>query len=275
MEILAEAVRFFAGGRQILQGIDLELRPKEFLGIIGPNGSGKSTFLKCVYRVQKPTTGKIYFNGKKLDEFSYRESALKLAVVAQHNFYNFDFSVLDVVLMGRSPHKKMMERDNAEDYKIARDALRVVGLEEFGERNFSTLSGGEQQRVILARALTQQTECLVLDEPTNHLDIKYQLEIMDIVKGLGVTVIAAVHDLNIAAMYCDRLIAISGGKVAGIGTPRELLTAEFIKKLYGVDSRVDIEEATGRTNSGNHPRQGKKEKETLGWAGVKESRSAL
>lgn len=141
MEILAEAVRFFAGGRQILQGIDLELRPKEFLGIIGPNGSGKSTFLKCVYRVQKPTTGKIYFNGKKLDEFSYRESALKLAVVAQHNFYNFDFSVLDVVLMGRSPHKKMMERDNAEDYKIARDALRVVGLEEFGERNFSTLSG--------------------------------------------------------------------------------------------------------------------------------------
>lgn len=249
----------FAGGRQILQGIDLELRPKEFLGIIGPNGSGKSTFLKCVYRVQKPTTGKIYFNGKKLDEFSYRESALKLAVVAQHNFYNFDFSVLDVVLMGRSPHKKMMERDNAEDYKIARDALRVVGLEEFGERNFSTLSGGEQQRVILARALTQQTECLVLDEPTNHLDIKYQLEIMDIVKGLGVTVIAAVHDLNIAAMYCDRLIAISGGKVAGIGTPRELLTAEFIKKLYGVDSRVDIEESTGRMNIVYLPRHWKKE----------------
>ena len=210
MEILAEAVRFFAGGRQILQGIDLELRPKEFLGIIGPNGSGKSTFLKCVYRVQKPTTGKIYFNGKKLDEFSYRESALKLAVVAQHNFYNFDFSVLDVVLMGRSPHKKMMERDNAEDYKIARDALRVVGLEEFGERNFSTLSGGEQQRVILA-------------------------------------------------MYCDRLIAISGGKVAGIGTPRELLTAEFIKKLYGVDSRVDIEEATGRMNIVYLPRHWKKE----------------
>ena len=259
MEILAEAVRFFAGGRQILQGIDLELRPKEFLGIIGPNGSGKSTFLKCVYRVQKPTTGKIYFNGKKLDEFSYRESALKLAVVAQHNFYNFDFSVLDVVLMGRSPHKKMMERDNAEDYKIARDALRVVGLEEFGERNFSTLSGGEQQRVILARALTQQTECLVLDEPTNHLDIKYQLEIMDIVKSLDVTVIAAVHDLNIAAMYCGRLIAISGGKVAGIGTPRELLTAEFIKKLYGVDSRVDIEESTDRMNIVYLPRHWKKE----------------
>lgn len=167
MEILAEAVRFFAGGRQILQGIDLELRPKEFLGIIGPNGSGKSTFLKCVYRVQKPTTGKIYFNGKKLDEFSYRESALKLAVVAQHNFYNFDFSVLDVVLMGRSPHKKMMERDNAEDYKIARDALRVVGLEEFGERNFSTLSGGEHSVSYLPeRSRSRRNALSLTNRPT-------------------------------------------------------------------------------------------------------------
>ena len=189
------------GKGDIVQDVSFALEAGTLTALLGPNGSGKSTFLKCVYRVQKPTTGKIYFNGKKLDEFSYRESALKLAVVAQHNFYNFDFSVLDVVLMGRSPHKKMMERDNAEDYKIARDALRVVGLEEFGERNFSTLSGGEQQRVILARALTQQTECLVLDEPTNHLDIKYQLEIMDIVKSLDVTVIAAVHDLNLSLIH--------------------------------------------------------------------------
>ena len=203
MEILAEAVRFFAGGRQILQGIDLELRAKEFLGIIGPNGSGKSTFLKCVYRVQKPTTGKIYFNGKKLDEFSYRESALKLAVVAQHNFYNFDFSVLDVVLMGRSPHKKMMERDNAEDYKIARDALRVVGLEEFGERNFSTLSGGEQQRVILARALTQQTECLVLDEPTNHLDMKTKDILKQALLDFDGTLILVSHDRD----FLDGLVS--------------------------------------------------------------------
>ena len=183
MEILAEAVKFFVGKKQILKGVDLHLYPKEFLGIIGPNGSGKSTFLKCVYRVQKPTEGKLVFDGKLLDEMSYRESALKLAVVAQHNFYNFDFTVLDVVLMGRSPHKKMMERDNLKDYTLARDAIKLVGLEGFEERNFSTLSGGEQQRVILARALTQETECLVLDEPTNHLDIRYQLEIMDIVKS--------------------------------------------------------------------------------------------
>lgn len=247
MEILAEAVKFFIGQKEILRGIDLELRPKEFLGIIGPNGSGKSTFLKCVYRVQRPSEGKIFFDGRLLDELSYRESALKLAVVAQHNYYNFDFSVLDVLLMGRSPHKKMLQRDNREDYEIAGKALATVGLAGFEKRNFSTLSGGEQQRAILARALTQQTECLVLDEPTNHLDIKYQLEIMDIVKGLGLTVAAAVHDLNIAAMYCDRLIAIQDGQVIGAGTPRELLTSDFIRALYGVESEVRID-AAGRMN---------------------------
>ena len=170
MELLAEAIEMTFGKKAILKGIDFSLKNKEFLGIIGPNGSGKSTLLKCIYRVQKPTAGKIFFNGKNLDELSYRESALQLAVVAQHNAYNFDFTVLDVVLMGRSPHKKMLQRDNLEDYALARKALAVVGLADFEERSFSTLSGGEQQRVILARALTQQTECLVLDEPTNHLD---------------------------------------------------------------------------------------------------------
>lgn len=248
MEILTEAVKLFIGRKEILKGIDFKLRPKEFVGIIGPNGSGKSTFLKCVYRVMKPTDGAILFDGRRLDELSYRESALKLAVVAQHNFYSFDFSVLDVVLMGRSPHKKILERDNLEDFKIARTALKTVGLEDFEERNFSTLSGGEQQRVILARALTQQTECLVLDEPTNHLDIKYQLQIMDIVKGLDLTVVAAIHDLNIAAMYCDRLVAIDAGTVVGMGTPQELLTEKFIYDMYGVESKINHEDETGRMN---------------------------
>ena len=248
MEILTEAVKMFIGTKEILKGIDFTLQNKEFVGIIGPNGSGKSTFLKCVYRVQKPTSGKIMLNNKKLDEVSYRESALKLAVVAQHNFYSFDFSVLEVVLMGRSPHKKILERDNLKDFLIARQALKKVGLEDFEERNFSTLSGGEQQRVILARALTQQTECLVLDEPTNHLDIKYQLQIMDIVKSLGLTVIAAIHDLNIAAMYCDRLVAIEDGQVVGVGTPQELLTEKFIYDMYGVESQINREVDTGRLN---------------------------
>lgn len=248
MEILTEAVKMFIGTKEILKGIDFSLHNKEFVGIIGPNGSGKSTFLKCVYRVQKPTSGEIMLNNKKLDELSYRESALKLAVVAQHNFYSFDFSVLEVVLMGRSPHKKILERDNLKDFQIARQALKTVGLENFEERNFSTLSGGEQQRVILARALTQQTECLVLDEPTNHLDIKYQLQIMDIVKSLDLTVVAAIHDLNIAAMYCDRIVAIEEGQVVGMGTPQELLTEKFIYDMYGVESKINYDTENGRMN---------------------------
>lgn len=238
MEILAEAVKYFIGKKEILKGIDLALRPKEFLGIIGPNGSGKSTFLKCVYRVQKPTEGTIRFDGKLLDEMSYRESALKLAVVAQHNYYNFDFTVREVVLMGRAPHKKTLERDNAKDYQIVDEALKTVQMEAFADRTFSTLSGGEQQRVILARALAQQTSALILDEPTNHLDITHQIMLMELVKKLNVTVISAIHDLNIAAAYCDKIYVLKDGVLEGYGTPEEVLTPELIRRIYKVEAEI-------------------------------------
>lgn len=240
MEILAKNIKKSIGNKEILQQINLDVKNKEFLGIIGPNGSGKSTFLKCVYRILRPSSGEIFFNGKNIDELSFRQTALDLAVVAQHNFYSFDFNVLDVVLMGRSPHKKILERDNKKDYDIAYKSLEIVGLKDFAERSFTTLSGGEQQRVILARALTQETESLILDEPTNHLDIKYQLQIMDIVKSLNLTVIAAIHDLNIAAMYCDRLVALKDGQIVGAGKPKDLLTEKFIKDLYEVDTKIEV-----------------------------------
>ena len=210
MEILAEAVKMAFGPKEILKGIDFSLHNKEFVGIIGPNGSGKSTFLKCVYRVQKPTDGKITFNGTPLDELSYRESALQLAVVAQHNVYSFDFSVLEVVLMGRSPHKKMLERDNLNDYRIAREALATVGLADFEERSFATLSGGEQQRVILARALTQQTECLVLDEPTNDLDIVTLNVLEEYLQNFKGCVIVVSHDRYFMDKVVDHLLVFNG-----------------------------------------------------------------
>ena len=144
-------------------------------------------------------------------------------------------------MMGRAPHKRALDRDTAEDYQIMRQSLKAVGMQEFEERSFSTLSGGEQQRIILARALAQQTPCLILDEPTNHLDIKYQLWLMDIVKNLDCTVISAVHDLNIAAMYCDRLYAMKQGKLIAQGTPHELLTPDLIRELYEVDAEVSID----------------------------------
>ena len=241
MKITTQQLHAVLGNTEILRGIDFEANEGEFVSIIGPNGSGKSTLLRCLYRVLTPSEGAVFLDGKELSSYRVKESAQKLAVVAQHNYYNFEFSVRDVVMMGRAPHKRALDRDTAEDYQIMRQSLKAVGMQEFEERSFSTLSGGEQQRIILARALAQQTPCLILDEPTNHLDIKYQLWLMDIVKNLDCTVISAVHDLNIAAMYCDRLYAMKQGKLIAQGTPHELLTPDLIRELYEVDAEVSID----------------------------------
>lgn len=238
MNIQTDNIQVSFGPKTILHDISLDIRNKEFVGIIGPNGSGKSTFLKCLYRVLQPNNGKIFFDGTEMSSLSHRDTALKMAVVAQHSTVNFDFSVLEMVLMGRSPYKGLLDRDQIDDYEIARHALAQVGLSDFESRNFNTLSGGEQQRVILARALAQRTECLVLDEPTNHLDIKYQLELMTIVKRLDATVVSAIHDLNLAAIYCDRLIALKDGSVVCTGTPQEVLTEDTIRHIYGVSATV-------------------------------------
>ena len=238
MEIRTSDVRAVLGGSQILRGVDLRAERGELVGIIGPNGSGKSTLLKCIYRVLQPTGGVVYLDGRTLSEYSYKQSARQVAVVAQHNYYNFDFSVQDVVMMGRAPHKRALDRDNAQDHQMVAQALETVGMADFARRSFATLSGGEQQRVILARALAQDTPCLILDEPTNHLDIKFQLQLMDIVKSLDRTVIAAIHDLNIAAMYCDRLYAVKEGRVVADGTPEEVLTPELIRTVYEVNAEV-------------------------------------
>ncbi|MCI8592907.1 MAG: ABC transporter ATP-binding protein [Lachnospiraceae bacterium] len=247
MNISSEDIRLSYDTAEILKGVSLQAGDKEFVGLIGPNGSGKSTLLKCIYRVLSPGGGCVYLDVEPLNSLSYKESARRMAVVAQHNYYNFDFSVREVVLMGRSPHKRAMERDNALDYTIVKEALEKVGMLAFADRNFSTLSGGEQQRVILARALAQQTPCLILDEPTNHLDITHQLQLLRIVKTLDTTVIAAIHDLNIAAMFCDRIYVLQKGKIVGGGVPGEVLTREMIQQIYHVDSEI-VKDSKGRTH---------------------------
>ena len=242
MNIKVDDLNITLEKNNILKDINIEVYNKEFVGIIGPNGSGKSTLLKCIYRVLKPNDGAILLDNIDIKDMSVKESSKRLAVLSQHNNYNFDFTVKDIVLMGRSPHKKFMERDNKNDYDIANEALKKVDMFEFKDRSFQSLSGGEQQRVILARALAQQPQCLILDEPTNHLDIKYQLQLMRIVKGLGIEVIAAIHDLNIAAMYCDKIYVLKDGEVIKYGKPKDILTQELIKYVYEVDAEVIVKE---------------------------------
>lgn len=238
MEIRTDALHAMLGGTEILHGIDFTAGDRSLVGVIGPNGSGKSTLLKCIYRVLKPSEGAVFVDGQPLSEYRVRDSAKKIAVLAQHNFYNFEFTVQDVVLMGRAPHKRALERDSAADFKIVHEAMERVGVAPLRDRLFSTLSGGEQQRVLLARALAQQTPCLILDEPTNHLDIKYQLELLDLVRSLDRTVIAAIHDLNIAAMYCDTIFVMQSGCIVAAGAPRDVLTRSLIRSVYEVDADV-------------------------------------
>ena len=238
MEIRTDALHAMLGGTEILHGIDFTAGDRSLVGVIGPNGSGKSTLLKCIYRVLKPSAGAVFVDGQPLSEYRVRDSAKKIAVLAQHNFYNFEFTVQDVVLMGRAPHKRALERDSAADFKIVHEAMERVGVAPLRDRLFSTLSGGEQQRVLLARALAQQTPCLILDEPTNHLDIKYQLELLDLVRSLDRTVIAAIHDLNIAAMYCDTIFVMQSGRIVASGAPRDVLTRSLIRSVYEVDADV-------------------------------------
>lgn len=238
MNIEAKDIELSYGADKILKGVSVAAGHREFVGLIGPNGSGKSTLLKCIYRTLKQEAGCVMLDGTDISRMSYKQSAKKLAVLAQHNYYNFEFTVQEVVLMGRSPHKKALERDTAADYEIVQNCLEKVGMAEFSKRNFSTLSGGEQQRVILARALAQQTPCLVLDEPTNHLDITHQLQLLKIVKELDCTVISAIHDLNIAAMFCDRIYVLQKGKIMASGTPKEVFTPQLLREIYQVDAEV-------------------------------------
>lgn len=242
------------GKKHIVDHSTIHVDEGEFVGLIGPNGSGKSTMLKAIYRTLEPESGTITVNGVMLKDSSLRESALNLAVVSQHNYYNFDFMVEEVVMMGRTPHKKSMEMDNEEDRRIVDESLEKVGMSDFKGRKFSSLSGGEQQRIILARALTQMSPCLVLDEPTNHLDVKYQLDVLDIVKGLGSTVLCALHDLNLAAQYCDRIYILEGGRIRYEGSPSEVITEDVIQEIYGVKSSVEVHPKTGLLNVVYYPR---------------------
>lgn len=238
MKIKGDKITLSFGKANILKGIDIDIQNGEFIGVIGPNGSGKTSLLKSLYRLYQKHGGNVYYNDLNTKTLTTKHIAQQMAVVGQHNYYDFDFTVLEIVLMGRSPHKKGTELDNQLDYDIAIESLERVNMLSFSNRFFSTLSGGEQQRVILARALAQQTDAIILDEPTNHLDIKYQIQFLEIVKSLNIEVIGAFHNLNIAAMYCDKIYIMKSGEIYAYGTPKEIITQSIIKAVYEVD--IDV-----------------------------------
>ena len=246
MHVKVDRVCWSVDGQPIINDVSLEIEPHSLVGLIGPNGSGKSTLLRCIYRLHRPDSGTISLDGEDLQEMGSRESARRTAVVLQEYPTDFQFTVEEIVAMGRNPHKGIFDIDNAQDYSVIREALARVGMTSFTTRNFSTLSGGEKQRVIIARTLAQQAKFLVLDEPTNHLDIRYQLETMELVRSLGITTLAALHDLNIAAGYCDVIHVIDCGKIVASGTPQQVLQPDLIEEVFGVGSSVVTDPLTGR-----------------------------
>ncbi|WP_419822678.1 ABC transporter ATP-binding protein [Anoxybacterium hadale] len=229
----------------IVNDISLRVKEGQFVGLIGPNGCGKSTLLKSIYKVVKPKQGKVYLNGMDLLNTDPKTVSRMMGVVGQFNEISFDFTVQEMVLMGRTPHKKFLEGDTEDDYEIVQRALDQVSLSGYETRSYSSLSGGEKQRVILARALAQQPTFLVMDEPTNHLDIKYQLQILSVVKKLSVGTLAALHDLELAADYCDYLYMVKQGSVVACGTPIEVLTKKRISDVYDVTCEVYTNPITG------------------------------
>jgi iron complex transport system ATP-binding protein len=233
------------GGRRIVTDICLRVPDGSFAGLLGPNGSGKSTILKAIYRVHRPAAGRVLLDGGDLLSLRPQDAARRIAVVGQEFTLEFDFTVAEMVMIGRTPHKRSFDRDNETDRAIADQAMAQVGCADLAHRGFNTLSGGEKQRVLIAAAMAQGADHLILDEPTNHLDIRYQVEIAELVSELGVTVLAAIHDLSLAALFCDTVHLIAGGRLVAAGPPASVLTADIVRDAYGTDVLVIDHPETG------------------------------
>ncbi|MCC9197898.1 ABC transporter ATP-binding protein [Arthrobacter sp. zg-Y820] len=245
--ISASGVGFAFGDRAVLEAVDFDAPHGQVLGLVGPNGSGKTTLLRTLYSSLAGNNGTVLIDGEELTSLSAREIARRVAVVVQEVSADLPLLVSDMVLLGRTPHRSGFGRRGPADEQIAASALTQVGALQLAGEAFDSLSGGERQRVLIARALAQETTHLLLDEPTNHLDVRYQHEVLDLVRSLAVreerTVIVVLHDLNLAARYCDRILLLEAGRVAAAGTPDEVLAPEHLEPVYGVSvRRLELED---------------------------------
>ena len=246
--VRAENLSFRVEATSLLDRVRLHADQGELVGLIGPNGAGKSTFLRAIAGVLRPQEGTVLLEGVDLDSIPSRDVAARLALVPQLAPYTHGFTARELVLMGRYPHLGRFQIEGAADEQIAREAMQLTETEEFAERTLDTLSGGERQRVFVSRALAQQPRVLLLDEPTANLDVLHKLRVLDLVRRLvdeGLTAVAAIHDLSMAARYCDRLILLNSGRVLAEGAPEEVLVPKIIESAFGVRSAVYRDPATG------------------------------
>lgn len=230
------------GNRIVLRDIDLEVKPGEMVGIIGPNGCGKSTLIRGITGLITPRSGQIFINGQNIAKMSRGNLARVIAVVPQNPLLPGLFTAFEVVLMGRTPHLSRFGYEGERDLAITQRAMEATQTIAFAERRVGELSGGEKQRLTIARALAQEPEVILLDEPTAHLDISHQVETLDLFRELclerGLVAVAATHDLNLAAQYCDRLVMISQERIYCQGTPRQVINPQNIKQVYGTEVYV-------------------------------------
>jgi iron complex transport system ATP-binding protein len=243
--ITATGLSWSIKGHRLLCDVHLEARDGQIVGLLGPNGSGKTTLLRLLAGLRRPDAGTIRYDGTSLGDLSRRALARRLAVVEQDTSTHDQVTVRQVVELGRTPFRGRFDALTADDRQIVDAALQRTDIVGHQHRNWHTLSGGEKQRAQLARALAQEPREILLDEPTNHLDIRHQLELLQLLSSLGVTCVIALHDLNLAARYCDHIVMLDHGRVVTAGSPEAVLTAELIASVYGVDVLIDREPATG------------------------------
>jgi iron complex transport system ATP-binding protein len=241
----AQDVSVVVNGRPLVDQVSLQVTPGEVVGLVGPNGAGKSTLLRTFYRALRPTSGRVLLDGQDVWRMPGKRLARRLAAVLQETAGEFELTVYDVVAMGRTPHKRAFAGDDADDRDIIMGSLEEFDVGALAKAPFDRLSGGEKRRVLIARALAQCTGTMVLDEPTNHLDLRHQLDALRLVRRLGVTAVVALHDLNLAASFCDRICVMDGGRVVATGTPAHVLTPALLADVYRVDAAVAEHPLTG------------------------------
>ncbi|WP_367045796.1 ABC transporter ATP-binding protein [Streptomyces sp. Je 1-332] len=245
MNLALDGLSVKIDGKLLVRDLSLEVGSGQIVGLVGPNGSGKSTALKCVYRALRPSSGVVRVGDDDLSRLAPRRSAQLVAAMAQDGAVDLDFTVEEVVALGRAPHLRGNQALGARERDLCARTMALLDLTRLADRGVLTLSGGERQRVLLARALVQEPRILVLDEPTNHLDVRHQIELLSLLKGSGLTVLVVLHDLNLAAAACDRIGVLSQGSLVAAGTPEEVLTTGLVDEVFGVKATVITHPLTG------------------------------